>query len=124
VPPPADPSWYSVTTTQGTWTDREACIVVRVATTRSNFAANPFFYGWTTTVDLTAAKARITGAGRTLNFVGWSPYPNGSTDFWATPATYQPPLDTYTITSGFNAALRAAGGGADSTTVTICVHGY
>ena len=125
VPPPAtDPSWYSATTTQGTWTDTQACIVLTVATTRSDFAINPFFYGWTTTIDLTAAKARITSAGRTLNDVSWQPYPNGSTDFWATPATYDPPLDSYTLTSGYNTALRAAGGGADSTTATICVRGY
>lgn len=124
VPPPADPSWYTVTTTQGRWTDREACVVVTVATTRDDLASNPFFYGWTATVDLIAAKARITDAGRTLNHVSWSPYPNGATDFWASPESYQPPLDSYTLTSGFNAALRAAGGGADSTTATICVNGY
>ena len=124
VPPPADPSWFTVSTTQGTWTDTTACVVVTIATTRSDFATNPFFYGWATTVDLTAAKARITGAGKTLNFVSWSPYPNGSTDFWASPESYQPPLDSYTLTSGFNAALRASGSGNESTTATVCVNGY
>ena len=120
VPPPADPSWYSVTTAQGTWTDTQACVVVTV--TASGLATDPFFYGWTTSVDLTAAKARISGAGRTLNFVGWSPYPNGIDNYAANPVAYQPPLDSYTLTSGFDFALR--GGVADSKTATICVNGY
>jgi hypothetical protein len=124
VPPPANPSWYTVATTQGTWTDTQACLLVTATTTLTNLAANPFFYGWTTVVDLTAAKARISGAGRTLNYVGWSPYANGQTDFAASPSTYNPPLDNYTITSGFNLALLAQGGGRNSTSFTVCVFGY
>jgi hypothetical protein len=124
VPPPADGSWYRVTTTQGTWTDTQACVVVTVATTRTDLATSPFFYGWTTTVDLRAAKARITGSGRTLNFVSWTPFPSGPDNYAAAPATYQPPLDIYTLTSGFDLALRPTGGGADSRTVTACVIGF
>lgn len=124
VPPPANPSWYTVTATPSTWTDTQACLVVTATTTLTNLATNPFFYGWTTVVDLTAAKARITGAGRTLNYVSWSPYANGETDFYASPASYNPPLDSYTIRSGFNLALRAAGGGHDSKSFTVCVHGF
>lgn len=124
VPPPADPSWYTVTTTQGEWTDTRACYVVTAQTTRHDLATYPFFYGWTTVVDMTAAKARITGAGRTLNHVSWSPYPNGATDLWAEPQTYHQPQDSYTLRSGFNLALRAAGGGHDAKSVTVCVNGY
>lgn len=124
VPPPADPSWYVVNTTPGTWTDTEACIVVTATTTRTNLASYPFFYGWTTVIDLTAAKARITGAGKTLNFVSWNGFPSGPSDYFAIPASYSPPLDSYTVTSGFNFSLRAMGGGADSKTATVCVHGY
>lgn len=123
VPPPADPSWYTVTTTQTEWTDTEACIFVTVATTRTDFAENPFFYGWATTVDLTAAKAHITGAGRTVDVVEWQPSPDGAGSYSATPASYQPPLDSYTITSGYDFALRPAGGGADWNTATVCVNG-
>lgn len=32
-----------------------------------NLSNYPFFYGWSTVVDLRAAKARITSGGRTLN---------------------------------------------------------
>jgi hypothetical protein len=124
VPPPADPSWYTITTTQGAWSDTQACLVVTATTTLGSVATVPFFYGWTTQVDLRAAKARITGAGRTLNYVSWSPYANGETDFAATPTTYNPPQDFYTIRSGFNLALRAAGGGHDAHGFTVCVHGY
>lgn len=129
VPPPADPSWYTVTTTPGTeadgsWTDRKACYVVTATTTRNNLVTHPYFYGWRTDIDLTAAKARITDAGNTLNYVSWSPYANGETDFWASPQTYNPPQDRYAIRSGFNLALRAAGGGHDSASLTVCVHGY
>ena len=115
VPPPADPSWYTVTQTQGTWTDTEACVVVTATGTRTS----PFFYGWSTVVDLTAATARIVGADRTPNRVGWSPYPNGDTDFDATPKQFNTPQDAYTLTSGYNTALR----GGTVRTVTVCVHG-
>jgi hypothetical protein len=123
VPPPADPSWYTVTTAPGTWTDTQACVTITVATTRTNLSTSPFFYGWTTTVDLTAAKARITGAGKTLNFVGWTPFPDGD-GFVASPSTYNPPQDQYTITSRYALSLRPMGGGADSRTLTVCVYGY
>jgi hypothetical protein len=115
VPPPADPSWFTVTQTPGTWTDTEACVVVTVTGTRTS----PFFYGWSTVLDLTAAKARITDAGRRITHLGWSPYPNGDTDFAASPGQFNNPRDTYTLTSGYNTALR----GGTVRTVTACVHG-
>lgn len=124
VPPPAHPSTYAVTYTHGTWTATQACVVATITTTRHDLSAFPFYYGWSIPIDLTAAKALITNAGNTLNYVGWSPYPNGPTDGTATPATFTPPLDSYTFTSGFNNVLRAAGGGADTRTVTACVFGY
>ncbi len=124
VPPPADPSTYTVTYAVGPWTDTQACVTATVTTTRHDLATFPFYYGWSVPLDLTAAKARITSVGNTLNFVSWNPYPNGDTDGRATPASYNPPLDSYTFTSGFNTAIRAAGGGADSKSVTACVNGY
>jgi len=125
-PPPAtaDPSWYTVTQTRGVWTTTQACVVVTATTTRSDLGSSPFFYGWTATVDLAAAKARIVDAGRTLNYVGWSPYPNGVDNFAAAPGSFNPPQDNYTITSGFDFALRPTGGGADSRSTTVCVHGW
>jgi len=125
-PPPAtaDPSWYTVTQTRGVWTATQACVVVTATTTRSDLGSSPFFFGWTTTVDLAAAKARIVDAGRTLNFVGWSPYPNGVDNFAVAPGSFNPPQDTYAITSGFDFALRPTGGGADSRSTTVCIHGW
>ncbi len=116
VPPPADPGWYTVSQTQGTWTDTQACMVVTATGTK----ASPFFYGWSTTLDLTAAKARISGVGRTLGYVGWSPSPNGDTDFDALPRQFNPPQDTYVLTSGYNTALR----GGTVRTLTACVYGW
>ena len=121
-PPPADPSWYTVTQSEGTWTDTRACVVVTATSARSDLSTFPFFFGWAAEVDLTAAKARITGAGRTLNQVTWSPNPNGN-DFTVSPNSKKPPGDFYVITSGFDFALRALGGGSDSKTVTVCVTG-
>lgn len=65
-------------------------------------------------VDLTTARARIADAGRALYYVGWSPDADGDTDIHASPFTCNPPLDNYTIRSGFYLALRAACGGHDS----------
>ena len=124
VPPPAPASTYTVTYANGPWTDTQACVTATITTTRHDLATYPFYYGWSVPLDLVAAKARITSVGNTLNFVSWNPYPNGPTDGWATPESFSPPLDSYTYTSGFNTALRAAGGGADTRTVTACVNGY
>ena len=123
APAPAPESdWYSVTTRPGTWSDTQACVVVTVATTRTNLSTYPFFYGWTTKVDLTAAKLRITGANRTLDQVMWSPNPSGN-DYTVSPDSKKPPGDSYVVTSGFDFALRAKGGGSDSKTFTVCVTG-
>ncbi len=124
APPPTSTGWYTVSTGRGTWTDTKACVVTTVTSTKTDLANYPYYFGWTTQLDLSAAKARILSAGNVLNFVSWSPYPNGATDMYATPANYNPPLDTYTITSGYNLALRAMGGGANSRTFTACVEGY
>jgi len=122
-PLPAAPSWYSVAQVPGVWTDTQACVVVTATTTRTDLASSPFFYGWVGTVDLVAAKARIISAGRTLDDVRWTPNPNGSNNFAAAPTSFSPPQDTYQITSGYDFALRPLGGGADSHSITVCVHG-
>ena len=118
VPSPADVSWYEVTTTDGVWTDTEACVVVTASPTGA--ASGPFFFGWTAMVDLTAAKAWFTDAGRKPKKVSWSPQPNGAPGYSVSPTGFNPPADTYTITSGYDFALRAGGG---SKTTTVCVTG-
>jgi hypothetical protein len=118
VPTPADPSWYTVTPTEGVWTATEACVVVTAAPT--DLASGPFFFGWTATVDLIAAKDALEAAGGTPKKVSWSPQPNGVPNYSVTPSDFKTPLDEYTITSGYDFALRAGGG---SKSITACVTG-
>ncbi|WP_273652348.1 hypothetical protein [Cellulomonas fimi] len=53
------PSAYTVSFAQGTWTDREACVV----TTVTGNGTSPFYVAWQTPVDMTAAVARLRSAG-------------------------------------------------------------
>lgn len=55
------PSAYTVSFAQGTWTDREACVV----TTVTGNGTSPFYVAWQTPVDMTAAVARLRSAGGT-----------------------------------------------------------
>ena len=51
----ADSSWYTVSAVLQPVTKTEACVVVTA--TPTPLASGPFFFGWTSTVDLRAAKA-------------------------------------------------------------------
>ena len=73
VPTPADSSWYSVSAVLQPVTKTEACVVVTA--TPTPLASGPFFFGWTSTVDLRAAKAALVAAGGTPKKVSWSPQP-------------------------------------------------
>lgn len=53
------PTAYTVSFAQGTWTDREACVV----TTVTGNGTSPFYVAWQTPVDMTAAVARLRSAG-------------------------------------------------------------
>lgn len=55
------PSAYTVTWAQGTWTDREACVV----TTVTGNGTSPFYVAWQAPVDMTAAVARLRAGGGT-----------------------------------------------------------
>jgi hypothetical protein len=118
VPTPADPSWYTVTAAPQIATNSEACVLVTA--TPTDLATGPFFFGWTATIDLTAAKAALIAAGGTPKKVSWSPQPNGAPGYSVTPSDFNTPLDTYTIASGYDYALRA---GAGPKAVTVCVSG-
>ncbi|BDV32067.1 hypothetical protein [Microbacterium terricola] len=120
APPVGDPDWYTVTTAvKGTWTATRACIDITV-TGRRDLAEYPYFFGWTTTVDLSAAKAAMTAAGGHVNHVDWSPAPSGGYAFTVDPSSNSPVADRYTLTSGTITALR----GTQSQTITVCVNGY
>ena len=126
TPAQGDPSWYTVTVTQGTgttWSATTACMTVTVTTNVTDLALNPFFYGWQTTLSLAPALDRITSAGGTPDAVEWTPGAGGS-NFDTTPTTYNPVQPSYAITSGTNTAIRGQGSGNETATLTACVRDY
>lgn len=116
APTPGDSKWYTVTPTLQPATKTEACVVVTASPTAA--APTPFFFGWTANIDLTAAKAALVAAGGTPKNVTWSPQPNGTPNYSATPVNANTPFGAYTIVSGLEYALRAGGAPA---TITVCV---
>jgi hypothetical protein len=119
APDLGDPSWYSATASQGARSANQACVVLTV-TAKTDATDNPFFFGWQGTVDLAAAKAWLTAHGKTVNYVSWSPDPSGGYRFTTSPSASNPVADSYSLTSGRAAAIKAG----DSMTVTACVNGY
>lgn len=121
VPAAGDHSWYQTQQApSGTWTDTLACVRLDATGLVTDLEANPFYFGWTANLDLTAAKAHITAAGKTLNYVSWSPSPSSGYQFTISPTTTSPPQDSYIIDSGRMTALR----GTNTTGIIACVHGY
>lgn len=116
APTPGDVKWYTVTATPQPATKNEACVVVTAAPTTAALA--PFFFGWTANIDLKAAKAALVAAGGVPKNVTWSPQPNGTPNYSATPVDANTPPNAYTIVSGLEYALRAGGG---PKTITVCV---
>jgi hypothetical protein len=126
-PSPGDPSWYTVSVTQGTgsqWSARRACLTVTATTTVTDLALNPFYYSWQTDLNLAPAIARIRSLGGTPDAVEWSPWPSGGYNFNTTPTIYNPVQPSYAITSGTTTALRGQGSGDESATLTACVRDY
>ena len=125
-PLPGDASWYTVErtpatwtdATPATWTDTRACIVVTVTTARDDLESFPFYFGWAADVDLSGAMAHL--AGHEPLSITFEPRANGANDYSVTPLEAE---FNYMITSGYDSALRARGGGADSFSTTVCVNG-
>ena len=91
----------------------------------NDFATNPFFFGWTTELNLTAAKARITQRREHVEFRQLVAAPERRHRHVCDATARTTRRSTcYTVQSGFNMALRADGGGASSRTFTACVNGY
>ncbi len=114
-------SWYQVTQEQyGAWTPTKACVALR-AEGKIEFAEYPFRYGWAGIFDLRAAKRQITDAGKTLNWVEFSPSPSSGYQFVFTsdPST-KPVQDRYDVASGWMLPLL----GNSSSQIIACVHGY
>ncbi|GAA2518534.1 SipW-dependent-type signal peptide-containing protein [Rarobacter incanus] len=123
VPAQGNSNWTTIAVTHGTWTDTQACLVVTVTGTVTDTDANPFYFGWTYALDMTPAKQRITGAGKTVNYVGWVPSVGDGGNDWSiglAPAHNNPVANTYTVTSKRTTAVRGTG----TVTVTACVYGW
>ena len=88
-----------------------------VTSTRTDLTSFPFAFGWVATVDLSSAMAHF-AEGQNLSFT-FAPKAIGSNDYAVAPLA--DPY-TYQITNGYDSALRALGGGADSFSVTACVN--
>ena len=119
APKAGDTSWYAATTAKGTQNASQACVVLTV-TPKVDEDDNPFYFGWQASVDLRAAKSYLTGLGKTINYVSWSPDSGGGYQFALSPTATNPVADTYTLTSGMMSAIKAG----DPTTITACVNAY
>lgn len=119
IAPPGPSSWYSVQLSEPIWSDSRACVVLTVTGKVTDLVANPFYFGWTAHVDLTAAKEMVAAHGMVLNWVEWTPWQSDGYQYFLTPGDGQDIADTYQLTSGRRTAIRGTG----VTTVTVCVHG-
>ena len=121
TPAAGDPSWYKVSqSASGTWTGTRACVRLQVAGRVADEKANPFYFGWSGQLDLTAAKAHIRDAGHTVrNDLEWDPWPSGGYQFSTTPETFNPLADSYRIDSGRMTAIR----GTETTSIQACLIG-
>lgn len=118
VPPQGDAAWYTTSVARGDWTATRACKVLTVTGRVTDLTANPFYFTWVASVDLTDAKQQITSSGRTVNYVVWTPHADPDRyQFSTNPATTNPVADRYTLTGGRMTAIR----GTDQMTITACV---
>lgn len=110
--PPDDPSAYSVTYSQGTWSDTQAC----VRATITGNGSSEFYFGWSAQIDMTPAFERIESSGREVrrlqqdtwgNIVQYSP-------------AFSPSVSTYDLTHLWQGVLRLS----ESRTVGICAYEY
>lgn len=108
--PVQTPGAYTVTHTPTTWTDTRAC----VATTVTGNGTEPFYFAWTTPVDMTAAAARLTGAGRRVDA-----YTYGDTE-WMVTRTRPGGGTVFQVTSKSPASLHDR----TSFTFTTCAVSY
>ena len=110
-----------------------ACEVVKITGTVTDLNANPFYFGWSTAVDLRPAKAWITksapytstntGDGNrahTLNYVGFTPDPSQGYQYNINPTANSPVPDSYAMTSGQQTSIR----GTQSVSIKYCVNWY
>lgn len=119
VPTQGDSSWYTTSTAKGTWSGSQACVVLTVTPT-VKADQSPFYFGWAASVDLRAAKSYLTGLGRTINYVSWTPDSGNGYQFTTSPAASNPVADSYALTSGMGTAVKAG----TPLTVTACVNAY
>ena len=118
APPPAEADWYSVTTSPVPGATATRVCVDTTVTGRKDVAEYPFSFGWQATVDLSAARAQMTAAGGSADYVEWSPHPGDG--YWFTAEASPTTPDVYSLTSGKMTALR----GTQSVSITACLVGH
>ncbi|EPD84290.1 MULTISPECIES: hypothetical protein [Microbacterium] len=114
-------AWYGVTQrSEGEWSPTKACVALE-ATGRIEFTEYPFRYGWAGTLDLRDAKRFIERAGKTVNWVEFTPSPSDGYQFFITSDSSTKPVhDRYDVASGWMLPLI----GNSGQKITACVHGY
>lgn len=113
-------SAYTVTTARsGAWTRTQACVTTTVTSTRDP-AVNPFFHGWRTKVDLSAATAALIAAGGTPTYTSWDPSTSAD-GYWFTtsPTDGTKVAQSFQVASGARAAIKAG----QPVVLTTCVRG-
>lgn len=111
--PPDTPSAYTYVTSNGTWTDTEACVV---ATITGN-GSSSFYFGWAVPVNMTPAFQRIQSAGYTVSRLAL--FPGSSTVASVSPAL-SPGTSAYVVRSEWQGVLRQS----ESLAVTVCAYRY
>jgi hypothetical protein len=106
--PVQTPGAYTVTHTRGQWTATRAC----VDTTVTGNGTSPFYFAWTTQVDMSDAVAHLTGAGNPVSAYTYGP------EEWKLTRTGGGPV--FTVTSRSPASLHET----ESFTFTTCAVSY
>lgn len=110
--PPDVPSAYTVTYSQGTWTDTQAC----VRATITGNGSSEFYFGWKAQIDMTPAYQRIESTGREVRRLQQDTWG----DIVAYSPAFSPTVSTYDLTSLWQGVLRLS----QTRTVGICAYEY
>lgn len=121
---PEDTYWKA-SQTPAYWDEANgrACTVLTVQGTVTDLGANPFYFGWSRVVDLSATKElfALKNGGTQGEGLSSSPQTAGGDNFKVQRGPGDGPVaDQYTLTSSFNSAIRGMG----EYSVTICVTRY
>ena len=112
--PPDVPSAYTVTYSQGEWTDTQAC----VRATITGNGSSQFYFGWRAQIDMTPAFQRIQAAGRTVDAL--QPEAGSWGNIVSFSPTLSPSSTSYQLSNLWQGVVRAS----ESRTVGICARSW